>query len=96
MPTSPEDKPRKLRWTDGAIRPTLLPALRRALLIAGLGLSATLSGCAWVVLDAPDSLRREVDPWGVDEGSEQALMARVKARFDPGGVCNRGRFVCGL
>ena len=46
MPTSPEDKPRKLRWTDGAIRPTLLPALRRALLIAGLGLSATLSGCA--------------------------------------------------
>ena len=61
-----------------------------------LMMRATLSGCAWVVLDAPDSLRREVDPWGVDEGSEQALMARVKARFDPGGVCNRGRFVCGL
>ena len=45
MLASPEDKPRKLPWTAGAIRPTLLPALRRALLIAGLGLSATLGAC---------------------------------------------------
>lgn len=42
---APEDKPRKLRWTEGAIRPTLISALRRALLIAGLGLSAIMSAC---------------------------------------------------
>ena len=59
-------------------------------------LRASLAGCACVLLDSPLSLRREVDPWGVDEGPELALTARVKARFDPGGVCNRGRFVGGL
>jgi hypothetical protein len=41
----PEDKRRKLRWTEGPIPPTILPALRRKLLIASLGLSATLSAC---------------------------------------------------
>jgi cytochrome c553 len=46
MRASREDKPRKLRWTDGARGSTLLPALRRALQIAGLGLSAMVSACA--------------------------------------------------
>jgi FAD/FMN-containing dehydrogenase len=30
------------------------------------------------------------------EGPELALMERVKLRFDPERVCNRGRFVGGL
>jgi glycolate oxidase FAD binding subunit len=59
-------------------------------------LRASLAGCACVLLDAPVSLRREVDAWGVQEGPELQLMERVKARFDPGGVCNPGRFVGGL
>lgn len=59
-------------------------------------LRASLAPCACVLLDAPASLRSEVDPWGVDAGPELALMSRVKAHFDPDGVCNRGRFVGGL
>jgi glycolate oxidase FAD binding subunit len=43
-----------------------------------------------VVLDAPDAVREAVDPWGPIEG--ETLMRRVKARFDPSGVCNPGLF----
>jgi FAD/FMN-containing dehydrogenase len=49
-----------------------------------------------VLLDAPDELRGAVDPWGVGDSPEATLMERVKLRFDPGGVCNPGRFVSGL
>lgn len=59
-------------------------------------LRATLAPSPCVLLDAPESLRSAVDPWGVDDGPELALMSRVKARFDPDRVCNRGRFVGGL
>ena len=55
-----------------------------------------LAPCACVLLDAPYSLRARVDPWGIGEGPELTLMERVKARFDPTGICNRGRFVGGL
>jgi len=48
------------------------------------------------VLDAPDHVRREHDPWGVQERSALALMHRVKERFDPAGVCNPGLFVDGI
>ena len=56
-------------------------------------LRAKLAPWPCVLLDAPAPLRAAVDPWGVAEGPERALMARVKARFDPDGVCNRGRYV---
>jgi glycolate oxidase FAD binding subunit len=59
-------------------------------------LRASLSPCACVLEDAPASMRAQFDPWGVGDGPELALMARVKARFDPAGICNRGRFVGGL
>jgi len=74
-----------LAWLTIAPEPEALQSLR-----------VSLAGCACVLLDAPMSLRREVDPWGVQAGPELELMARVKARFDPGCVCNRGRFVGGL
>jgi glycolate oxidase FAD binding subunit len=38
-----------------------------------------------VVLDAPDAVREALDPWGPMDGALQALMGRVKARFDPAG-----------
>ena len=47
-----------------------------------------------VVLDAPDAVRGKVDVWGEDGAVE--LMRRVKARFDPAGVCNPGIFVGGI
>jgi glycolate oxidase FAD binding subunit len=49
-----------------------------------------------VVLDAPEAVRRGVDPWGpLDEGVIQ-LMRRIKAEFDPRGTCSPGRFVGGI
>jgi glycolate oxidase FAD binding subunit len=49
-----------------------------------------------VLLDAPEAMRGAVDPWGVSPGPELELMRRVKARFDPDGVCNAGRYVGGI
>lgn len=49
---------------------------------------AALSGAHCVLLDAPEALRRDVDPWGGLPG--EALMRRVKARFDPHDTCNPG------
>ncbi|MEA2297784.1 MAG: glycolate oxidase binding subunit [Solirubrobacteraceae bacterium] len=59
-------------------------------------LRAALAPAPCVVLDAPEALRRAVDPWGVVEGPELDLLRRVKARFDPTGVCNPGRFAGGI
>ncbi len=64
---------------------------------AGLAeLRERLAPAACVLLDAPDQMRAAVDPWGVSEGAELSLLRRVKERFDPGAVCNPGRFVGGL
>lgn len=60
------------------------------------GLRSVLAPCPCVLLDAPESLRSSTDPWGMGEGPALALMERVKSRFDPDGICNRGRFVGGL
>ncbi|MDQ3570615.1 MAG: FAD-binding oxidoreductase [Actinomycetota bacterium] len=49
---------------------------------------------ACVVLDAPAEVREKVDVWG--EVEAVPLMRRVKARFDPHGVCNPGIFVGGI
>ncbi len=48
-----------------------------------------------VVTDAPDEVRAGLDPWGGETGPV-ALMRRVKARFDPAGVCAPGLFVGGI
>lgn len=49
---------------------------------------------ACVVLDAPTEVREKVDIWG--EGEAMPLMRRIKARFDPHGVCSPGIFVGGI
>lgn len=89
----------------------VLRAAPRAVARAGLGLAwvtlpaepeavselrARLAGAACVVLDAPAALRAAVDPWGVEEGPALTLMRRVKERFDPGAVCNPGRYAGGI
>jgi glycolate oxidase FAD binding subunit len=50
-------------------------------------------GATAVVLDIPADARDRIDPWGVTDGAELALMRELKARFDPAGVCNPGVFV---
>ena len=47
-----------------------------------------------VVLDAPEAVREKVDVWG--DARAVALMRRVKDRFDPHRICNRGIFVGGI
>ncbi|MCA1847030.1 MAG: hypothetical protein LC792_28330 [Actinobacteria bacterium] len=48
-----------------------------------------------VVLDAPAEVRAALDPWGGETGSID-LMGKVKARFDPAGICAPGLFVGGI
>jgi glycolate oxidase FAD binding subunit len=49
-----------------------------------------------VVLDAPEDVRAALDPWGPHDDRALALMRRVKAQFDPKGICNPGMFVGGM
>ena len=48
-----------------------------------------------VVLEAPPSLKREIDVWGYN-GDALRLMRRVKEQFDPARTLSPGRFVGGL
>jgi glycolate oxidase FAD binding subunit len=59
-------------------------------------LRAALAPAPCVLLDAPEPMRAALDPWGLEGGPELELMTRLKGRFDPDGVCNRGRYVGGL
>ncbi len=51
--------------------------------------TATVGGAA-VVERAPEALYEKVDPWG-EPGPSLELQRRVKAAFDPLGICNPGR-----
>jgi glycolate oxidase FAD binding subunit len=71
-----------------------LPAQEAGALVAAIeDLRRRLRPFACVVLDAPADVREKVDVWGEDA---LPLMRRVKARFDPHGVCNPGVFVGGI
>lgn len=64
-------------------------------LVSGIeGVRRRLHPFPCVVLDAPVEVREKVEVWG-DDGAVP-LMRRVKARFDPRGVCNPGIFVGGI
>ena len=47
-----------------------------------------------VVLDGPTDLLRQIDMWGPIPALD--VMRRIKARFDPNGILNPGRFVGGI
>jgi glycolate oxidase FAD binding subunit len=75
----------------------LAPAEPAALVAAVERLRAALAPAPCVVLDAPDDVRAALDPWDEPaEGPRAALMRRVKARFDPAGTCNPGRYAAGI
>jgi glycolate oxidase FAD binding subunit len=61
--------------------------------IAVLGRRLAPAPCA--VLDAPAEVRAALDPWGGETGPVD-LMSKVKARFDPAGICAPGLFVGGI
>jgi glycolate oxidase FAD binding subunit len=56
----------------------------------------TLAPLPCVVLDAPREVRDKVNVWGSTDGPDVELMRRVKANFDPAGVCNPGVFLGGI
>jgi glycolate oxidase FAD binding subunit len=48
-----------------------------------------------ILQDAPASLKARMDAWG-KPGEGIGVMRRLKAKFDPRGLCNPGRFLGGL
>ncbi|HET7441126.1 MAG TPA: FAD-binding oxidoreductase [Terriglobales bacterium] len=52
-------------------------------------------GGSLVLLRAPLKLKQEVDVWG-SAGDAMPLMKNIKARFDPAGTLNPGRFIGGI
>jgi glycolate oxidase FAD binding subunit len=57
---------------------------------------ASLDGGSVVVAAMPETAREAVDTWGAVPAAAHAIMRRLKAHFDPKGLCNAGRFVGGL
>jgi glycolate oxidase FAD binding subunit len=73
------------------------PAEPPALVGAVERLRGALTPAPCVVLDAPAEVRSALDPWDEPaDGPRAALMRRVKARFDPAGTCNPGRYAAGI
>jgi glycolate oxidase FAD binding subunit len=82
-------------WACYRPGPDALPDSGLALALEGLRRTAVALEGSLVLQDAPTALKRTVDAWGAPpEGFE--MMRRLKAEFDPRGVCNPGRFVGGI
>jgi len=63
--------------------------------LEGLRREAETAGGSLTLHDAPPPLKRQVDAWGAP-GDGLDMMRRLKAEFDPRGLCNPGRFVGGI
>jgi len=63
--------------------------------LEGLRQEAEAAGGGLTLHDAPPPLKRQVDAWGAP-GDGLDMMRRLKAEFDPRGLCNPGRFVGGI
>ena len=63
--------------------------------LEGLRKEAQDAGGSLVLHDAPPPLKRQVEAWGAP-GDGIDMMRRLKAEFDPRGLCNPGRFVGGI
>ncbi|MDR3684516.1 MAG: FAD-binding oxidoreductase [Geothrix sp.] len=89
---------------SGILRAALLPGAgasgeavvsEMAAALDGLREEASALGGSLVLQEAPPSLKARVDAWG-RPGSAFAVMRRIKAEFDPQGLCSPGRFLGGL
>ncbi len=63
--------------------------------VEALRVAAVNLGGSLVLQDAPSRLKARVDAWG-RPGSAIAVMRRIKAEFDPLGLCSPGRFLGGI
>ena len=82
-------------WACYLVGPKAPPEEVLADVLEGLRREAEHAEGSLVVQDAPGSLKARVDAWGkARDGFD--VMKRLKAEFDPRGVCNPGRFLGGL
>jgi glycolate oxidase FAD binding subunit len=82
-------------WVCYLLGPKASPEDVLADALEGLRRESDAAEGTLVVQDAPAALKARVDAWGKPrEGF--GVMKRLKAEFDPRGLCNPGRFLGGL
>jgi glycolate oxidase FAD binding subunit len=59
-------------------------------------LRAALAPRACTVLDAPEAVRADIEPWPEAAPGAVAVMRRVKERFDPARILRPGAFLGGI
>jgi glycolate oxidase FAD binding subunit len=82
-------------WACFLLGPAAPPDEAVADALEGLRREAEEAEGSLVLQDAPARLKARVDAWG-KPGDALDVMKRLKAEFDPRGVCNPGRFLGGL
>jgi glycolate oxidase FAD binding subunit len=82
-------------WACYLLGPKAPPGEVLAEALEGLRREAEVVDGSLVLQDAPASLKAHVDAWG-KPGDGFSVMRRLKAEFDPLGLCNPGRFLGGL
>jgi glycolate oxidase FAD binding subunit len=68
---------------------------RQAQAVAEMRAAAIVAGGSLVVESAPRPVKSAISVWG-DPGSDFPAMKAVKAKLDPGGLLNPGRYVGGI
>ena len=84
-----------LVWAAFLLGPSAPPEEVLADALAGLRREAIAVEGSLVLQDAPTTLKARVDAWG-KPGDGFDVMRRLKAEFDPRGLCNPGRFLGGI
>jgi FAD/FMN-containing dehydrogenase len=82
-------------WACYLLGPAAPPDEAVADALEGLRREAEDAEGSLILHDAPASFKGRVDAWG-KPGDGLDVMKRLKAEFDPRGVCNPGRFLGGL
>jgi glycolate oxidase FAD binding subunit len=82
-------------WAGYLLTASAPPAEVLADLVTGLRREAESAEGTLVLYDAPPALKVRADAWG-KPGDGFDVMRRLKADFDPRGLCNPGRFLGGI
>jgi glycolate oxidase FAD binding subunit len=82
-------------WACYLLGPKAPPDEALADALEGLRREAEAVEGSLILQDAPASLKARMDAWG-KPGDGFSVMRRLKAEFDPRGLCNPGRFLGGL